>query len=104
MQKSGFVLSRLIFEQLFRNMHVNQEKVTNLVHYMKFSLYKNLFIRTLVMHQSFVSTDPSGPGISGAFNFSIFKTLLSGAKIVDKSLLKAPALPEAYNNEEQQMT
>ena len=61
-----------------------------------------------VMHQSFVSTAPSGPGISGAFNFSIFKAplkaLLSGAKIVVKSLLKAPALPGADNNEEQQMT
>ena len=51
----------------------------------------------LIMHQSFVSTAPSGPGISGAFNLSIFKAplkaLLSGAKIVVKSLLKAPALP-----------
>ena len=62
------------------------------------------------MHQSFVFTAPSGPGISGAFNFSIFKAplkaLLSGAKIVDKSLLNAPALPGADNtcNEEQQMT
>ena len=46
------------------------------------------------MHQSVVSTAPSGPGISGAFNFSIFKAPLkalhSGAKIVVKSLLKAP--------------
>ena len=61
-----------------------------------------------VVHQSFVSTVLSGPVISGAFNFSIFKpplkALLSGAKIVDKSLLKAPALPGAENNEEQQMT
>ena len=50
-----------------------------------------------VMHQSFVSTAPLGLGISGAFNFSIFKAPLkalhSGAKIVVKSLLKAPALP-----------
>ena len=48
----------------------------------------------LVMNQSFVSTAPSGPGISGAFNFSIFKTPLKamhpGAKLVVKSLLKAP--------------
>ena len=54
------------------------------------------------MHQSFVSTAPSGPGISGAFNFSLFKAplkaLLSGAKIVVKSLLKAPALPGADKN------
>ena len=61
-----------------------------------------------LMHQSFVSTAPLGPGISGAFNFSIFKAplkaLLSGANIVVKSLLKAPALPGADNNEEQQMT
>ena len=38
-----------------------------------------------------VSTAPSGPGISGAFNFSIFKApikaLHSGAKVVVKSLL-----------------
>ena len=50
-----------------------------------------------IMHQSFASTAPLGPGISGVFNFSIFKaplkTLHSGAKIVVKSLLKAPALP-----------
>ena len=49
------------------------------------------------MHQSFVSTAPLGPGISGAFNFSIFKaplkSLHSGAKSVVKSLLKAPVLP-----------
>ena len=49
------------------------------------------------MHQSFVSTAPLGPGISGAFNFSIFKAPLkaphSGAKILVKSPLKAPALP-----------
>ena len=47
-----------------------------------------------IMHQSFVSTAPSGPGISGAFNFSIFKAPLkalhSGAKLVVKSLLKPP--------------
>ena len=57
------------------------------------------------MHQSFVSTAPSGPGISGAFNFSIFKAPLkalhSGAKLVVKSLLKKTALPGTDNNEEQ---
>ena len=61
-----------------------------------------------VMHQSFVSTAPFGARISGAFNFSFFKAtlkaLLSGAKIVVKSLLKVPALPGADNNKEQQMT
>ena len=55
-----------------------------------------LFI-VYIMHQSFVSTAPLGPGIIGAFNFSIFKAPLkalhSGAKIVVKSLLKVPALP-----------
>ena len=55
------------------------------------------------MHQSFVSMAPSGPVISGAFKFSIFKAplkaMLSGAKIVVKSLLQAPVLPEADNNE-----
>ena len=60
------------------------------------------------MHQSFVSPPPLGPGISGAFNFSIFKAQLkalhSGAKIVVKSLLKAPTLPGADIIEEQQMT
>ena len=39
----------------------------------------------LFMHQSLVSTAPSGPGISGAFNFSIFKAPLkalhSGPKL-----------------------
>ena len=66
-----------------------------------------LLTLSVVMHQSFVSTAPSGPGISGAFNFSIFKAPLkalhSGAKLVVKSLLKAPALPGTDNNEEQQM-
>ena len=72
--------------------------------------YKQVFINVLnkVMHQSFVSTALSGPGISGAFNFSIFKAPLkalhSGVKLVVKSLLKAPALPGTDNNEEQQMT
>ena len=51
---------------------------------------------------------PLGAGISGAFNFSIFKAPLkalhSGAKLVVKSLLKALALPGTDNNEEQQMT
>ena len=57
------------------------------------------------MHQSFVPTAPSGLGISRAFNFLIFKAPLkvlhSRAKIVVKSLLKAPG---ADNNEEEQMT
>ena len=60
----------------------------------------------ILMHQSFVSTAPSGLGISGAFNFSIFKAPLkalhSGAKLVVKSLLKAPAPSGTDNNEEQQ--
>ena len=51
---------------------------------------------------------PLGAEISGAFNHSIFKAPLkalhSGAKIVVKSLLKAPALLGADNNEEEQMT
>ena len=51
---------------------------------------KTLLNEHTLMHQSFVST----PGISGAFNFSIFKAPLKalhpGAKIVVKSLLKAP--------------
>ena len=49
---------------------------------------------SVIMHQSFVSTAPSGPGISEAFNFSIFKAPLkalhSGTKIMVKSLPKAP--------------
>ena len=57
-----------------------------------FCLHFNLFL--LLMHQSFVSTAPSGPGISRTFNFSIFKAPLKAlhslAKIVVKSLLKAP--------------
>ena len=49
------------------------------------------------MHQSFVVPAPTGPGNSGAFNFSVFKTLLNalhcGDKFMVKSLLKAPAPP-----------
>ena len=56
------------------------------------------------MHQSFVVPAPTGPGNSGAFNFSVFKALHGGDKFMVKSLLKAPALPEGDNNEEQQMT
>ena len=51
---------------------------------------------------------PLGPGIRRAFQFSIFKAPLkalhSRAKLVVKSLLKAPALPGTDNNDEQQMT
>ena len=51
----------------------------------------------------------TGPGNSGAFNFSVFKALLNalhcGDKFMVKSLLKAPPPPtEVDNNEEQQMT
>ena len=57
------------------------------------------------MHQSFVSTAPSGPGINGAFNFqSPAKSPAPRGQTCGKSLLKAPALPETDNNEEQQMT
>ena len=59
----------------------------------------------VVMHQSFVVP---APGNSKAFNLSVFKALLNalhcGNKFMVKSLLKAPAPPEADNNEEQQMT
>ena len=44
------------------------------------------------MHQSFVSPAPPGPGNSGAFNFSIFKTPA-----------KSPGSPGADNNVEQQL-
>ena len=59
-----------------------------------------------VMHQSFVVPVPTGPGNSGAFNFSVFKALLNALHFGDKFivLLKAPAPPEVDNNEEQQMT
>ena len=60
-----------------------------------------------IMHQSFVSMAPPGPGNSGAFIFSIFKALLKArqckVRYVVKSLLKAPAPPEAGNNVEQQL-
>ena len=59
------------------------------------------------MHQSFVVPAPTGPGNSGAFNFSVFKALLNalhcGDKFMVKSLLKAPAPTEVDNNDEQQM-
>ena len=58
-------------------------------HVLQYRIYYNA-----IMRQSFVSTSPSGLGISGAFDFSIFKAppkaLHSGVKIVVKSLLKAP--------------
>ena len=50
---------------------------------------------------------PWGTGLAGlltAIFKALLKALLSGAKIVDKSLLKSPSLPGADNNEEQQMT
>ena len=54
-----------------------------------------LMIIYIIMHQSFVIPAPTGPGISGAFNFSVFKALLNalhcGDKFMVKSLLKAPA-------------
>ena len=61
-----------------------------------------------VMHQSFVVPAPTGPGNSGAVNFSVLKALLNilhyRDKFMVKSLLKAPAPQEVDNNEEQQMT
>ena len=55
------------------------------------------------MHQSFVVMARTGPGNSGAFNFSIFKALLNalhcGDTFMVKSLQKAPAPPEADNND-----
>ena len=49
----------------------------------------------LVMRQSFVIPAPTGPGNSGAFNFSVFKALLNALhckdKFMVKSLLKSPA-------------
>ena len=48
-----------------------------------------------VMHQSFAVPAPTGPGNSGAFNFSVSKALLNALhcrdKFMVKSLLKAPA-------------
>ena len=56
-------------------------------------------------HQSFVSTAPSGPGISGAFNFqSTAKSPALRGQKYGKIPAKSPALPGADNNEEQQMT
>ena len=59
-----------------------------------------------LMHQSFASPAPPGPGNSGAFNFSIFKARLKArhcrARVLVKPLLEAPA-PGADNNVEQQL-
>ena len=56
-----------------------------------------------LMHQSFVSLAPIGPGNSRAFNFSIFKALVKawhgGIRIPAKSLDS----PETENNVEQQL-
>ena len=95
---SHCILSNCLFVSLWFNVPVNNFSV----------MLRRSHLFLGIMHQSFVSTAPSGPGISGAFNFPIFKAPLkalhSGAKLVVKSLLKAPALPGTYNNEEQQMT
>ena len=54
-----------------------------------------------LMHQSFVSPAPLGPGNSVTFNFLIFKAPVKvrpcGVRFVVKSLLKAPA-PRGDNN------
>ena len=59
-----------------------------------------------LMHQSFVSPAPLGPGNSGTFNFLIFKAPVKvrpcEVRFVVKSLLKAPA-PRGDNNVEQQL-
>ena len=58
-------------------------------------VYMEISIKWSLMHQSFVVPTPTGPGNSGAFNFSVFKALLNalhcGDKFMVKSLLKAPA-------------
>ena len=46
---------------------------------------------------------PRGWGLAGLLTAPL-KALHSGAKLVVKSLLKAPALPGTDNNKEQQMT
>ena len=58
-----------------------------------------------VLHQSFVSMAPLGPGNREVFNFSVFKALLKArhcwVRFVVKSLLKAPAqhrLTIVWNN------
>ena len=64
------------------------------------SIITHLFVIVIcddsLMHQSFVSTTPLGPGNSGAFYFSNFKALVKappcGAKDLVKSLLNALAL------------
>ena len=60
------------------------------------------------MHPSFVSTPPLGPGISGAFNFSIYESPAKSPALRGKNYgkipAKSPALPGTDNNEEQQMT
>ena len=55
-----------------------------------------------VMHQSFVSPAPPGPGNGGAFNFSFCKARLP-SKICGKIPAKSPGSPEADNNVEQQL-
>ena len=59
------------------------------------------------MHQSFASPAPPGPGNSGAFNFSIFKSPAKSpalpGKNFGKSPAKSPGSPGADNNVEQQL-
>ena len=54
-----------------------------------------LLLLFYIMHQSFASPAPPGPGNSGVFNFSIFKARLKArhcrARVLVKPLLKAPA-------------
>ena len=60
-----------------------------------------------VMHQSFVSPAPPGPGNGGAFNFSFFKSPGESSappgKICGKIPAKSPGSPEADNSVEQQL-
>ena len=59
------------------------------------SIYVALKCFGELMHQSFVSLAPLGPGNSGAYNLSIFKAPLKarhcGARDLVKFLLNAPA-------------
>ena len=65
----------------------------------------NLGLASHIMHQSFASPAPPGPGNSGAFNFSIFKARVKArhcrARVLVKPLIKAPAsqgLTITWNN------
>ena len=119
MEKLETILAAILDAMIFFKQHLTNLHwgipggITDLTmnsHHIKMTILKTgvsygLEVEIWIMHQSFASPAPPGPGNSGAFNFSIFKARVKArhcrARVLVKPLLKAPApqgLTITWNN------